>query len=294
MRFLTPAVAAIALAGVFANSLPALAADYPVLRGTNSPSLPPAPQIHEDASPWEGFYIGGLAGYNAVNFDPGNSAADMVRNGPLMRGTYYESQGASRNLQIPGYSARGTAFGGFGGYNMQFGEVVLGFEADYMRIGRSGSAVGADIGRRFVNSDQSQRANVTLSGTSSTRLDDLVTLRLRTGYVMGNIMPYMTGGFAFGFGRSSTGTLAQVGLQDSVGGNGTGVWAPEVPAVGSPESLVNARRNAFMFGFSGGAGVEAMFGGLILRGEYLFTRVQAQGGAVIDVNQGRIGAGVKF
>jgi hypothetical protein len=37
-----------------------------------------------------------------------------------------------------------------------------------------------------------------------------------------------------------------------------------------------------------------MLGGLIVRGEYLFTRVSAQGGAVIDVNQGRIGAGVKF
>lgn len=294
MRFQISAVAALALASAVASALPAIAADYPVLRGTSSPSLPPAPMIHENPSPWEGFYIGGLAGNNAVSFNPGNSAADMVRNGPLMRSTFFEGQGASRNLQIPTYSSRGAMFGAFGGYNMQVGEVVIGLEADYTRVGRSGSATGVDIGRRYVNTDGSQRANVTLNGTSSTRLDDLMTMRLRAGYVMGNIMPYMTGGFAIGYGRTSTTSRADVSLQNSVGGNNTGVWGPEVAAVGSPETLVNARRNAFMFGFTGGAGVEALFGGLILRGEYLFSRIQAQGGTIIDVNQARLGAGVKF
>lgn len=275
-------------------ALPAFAADYPVLRGTTSPSLPPPPQLQDDPAPWDGFYFGGLAGYNAVAFNPGNSAASMVRNGPLFRNTYYEAQGASGNLQIPAYSARGSSFGGFAGYNMQVGEVVVGLEADYMRIGRTGSAVGGDIGRRFVNTDQSQRANVTLSGTSSARLDDLVTLRARAGYVMGSFMPFVTGGLAIGFGQTSTTSRADVGLQDSVGGAGTGVWAAEVAAVGSPETLTNARKNAFMGGITVGGGMEAMFGGLIVRGEYLFTRLASQGGVAIDVNQARVGAGVKF
>jgi opacity protein-like surface antigen len=111
---------------------------------------------------------------------------------------------------------------------------------------------------------------------------------------MGNLMPYVTGGLAIGYGRTSTTTRADVSLQDSVGGSGTGVWGPEVIAIGSPETLVNARKNAFMAGVTAGAGMEAMFGGLILRGEYLFTRLATQGGVAIDVNQGRVGAGVKF
>jgi opacity protein-like surface antigen len=292
-RFMAMAAVATVSALTF-GALPAHAADYPVLRGTSSPSLPPPPQLQADPSPWEGFYLGGLAGYNAVAFDPGNSAARMVRNGPLFRNTFYETQGASNILQIPAYSARGTMFGGFAGYNMQVDEVVVGFEVDYNRIGRNGSANGVDIGRRFINTDQSQRANVTLSGASSTRLEDLVTLRARAGYVMGNLMPYVTGGLAIGYGRTSTTTRADVSLQDSVGGSGTGVWGPEVIAIGSPETLVNARKNAFMAGVTAGAGMEAMFGGLILRGEYLFTRLATQGGVAIDVNQGRVGAGVKF
>lgn len=290
MRLRPLAVAALTVVGAF----PALAADYPVLRGTSSPTLPPAPMIHEEPNAWDGFYIGGLAGYSSVTFNPGNSAADLIGAGPLMRSTYYEGQGASRNLQIPGFASRGTGFGAFGGYNIQSGEAVIGVEVDYMRIGRSGSAVGTDIGRRFINDGGSQRANVTLSGSSSARLDDLMTLRLRTGYVMGSVMPYITGGLAIGYGQTSTVARADVRLQDSIGGNNTGIWSPEAMAVGSPETLTNARRNAFMFGFSGGAGVEAMLGGLILRGEYLFSRVQAQGGTIIDVNQGRVGAGVKF
>jgi outer membrane immunogenic protein len=288
MRFQISAVAALALASVVASHSAALAADYPVLRGTSSPSLPPAPMIHEDASPWDGFYIGGLAGYSSVNFNPSTGAADLARQGAL-RSTAVENEfQASRLLQPSQFSGRGTNFGGFLGYNMQFGEAVLGFEADYMRMNQRGNSSNT-IGRSY-NTSTGYLETVNLTGATTARLDDLVTLRMRAGYAMGNIMPYLTGGVALGFGRvANTATVNHSGIDADP------LSAPVLPPFNVNSGVLSdSRRNAFMIGFSGGAGVEAMFGGLILRGEYLFTRLQAQGGVVIDVNQGRVGAGVKF
>lgn len=284
MRLHLSAVAAFAFAGV----LPAFAADYPILRGTSSPSLPPAPMIQEDASPWEGFYLGGLAGFSSVNFDPRTGAADLARRGAL-RNTAVETEfQASRLLQPGQFSARGMNYGAFLGYNMQFGEAVIGFEADYMRIGKRSSSSDT-IGRSFTTK-AGYIESVNLTGTSEARLNDLVTLRLRTGYAMGNVMPYLTGGLAMGFGRViNEATVTRSGVDADP------TQAPVLPSFSFNSGLLSeTRKNAFMAGFTVGGGVEAMLGGLIVRGEYLFTRVAAQGGVVIDVNQARVGAGVKF
>lgn len=283
MRIRLVAVAALGLTA----SLPAFAADYPVLRGTSSPSLPPPPMIQEEPTQWEGFYMGGLAGYSSVIFDPRTGAADLARDGAL-RSTAVEAQfAASRLLQPSQFSARSINFGAFLGYNMQFGEAVVGFEVDYMRFGKGGSSTNT-IGRTFTTRTDFLET-VTLSGGTTAKLNDLVTMRLRTGYAMGNIMPYMTGGLALGYG-----TVNNTAIVNHVGVN----VDPLNPGVGNfnvnSGQLSNSRKNAFMAGFTVGGGVEAMLGGLIVRGEYLFTRVSAQGGVVIDVNQGRVGAGVKF
>lgn len=292
MRFHVSAVAAFALASSFASTLPAFAADYPVLRGTSSPSLPPAPMIQEEATPWEGFYVGGLAGQNAVNFNPSSSGSSLLAGSTLFQSTYYEAQGASGNLILPQYSSRGVAFGAFAGYNMQVGEAVVGLEADYMKINRGGSSSGPIVGRSYVNTAGTEQANVTTNGTSAARLNDLATFRFRAGYTLGSVMPYVTGGLAVGYGTVTTSTDATVTLQT----RDPTTFALGLPgaALGSPVALVNRRTNAFMLGLTGGAGVELMLGGLLLRGEYLFSRLQAQGGVIIDVNQARVGAGVKF
>ena len=276
--------------------LPALAADYPVLRGTSSPSLPPAPVLHDAPAPFDGFYVGGLAGYSSVNFNPDMGAADLARSRAL-RNTAVETEfQASRIVQPSQFSGRGTNFGGFLGYNMQIGEAVVGLEADYMRMGQRGTGSNT-IARTWVTSP-GYAETVGLSGETTAKLDDLVTLRARAGYAMGNVMPYLTGGLAMGFGTVSnrvsvrhTGVDADPACApDCLPPFGFG--AGGVPIVQGPFS--DQRKNAFMFGFSGGAGIEAVYGGLLLRGEYLFSRVQAQGGVVIDVNQARVGAGVKF
>lgn len=288
MRFHISAVAAFALVNAVTSTLPAFAADYPILRGTSSPSLPPAPHIQEDASPWDGFYLGGLAGFSAVNFNPSTGAADLARQGALRNTTVENEFQASRLVQPSQFSGRGMNYGGFLGYNMQFGEALIGFEADYMRMNQRGSSSNT-IGRTFATS-AGYIERVNLTGTSSAQLNDLVTVRVRAGYVMGSVMPYLTGGMAMGYG-----TVTNTVIVNHSGSDADPAAAPALPPFNVNSGLLtDSRRNAFMMGFSGGAGVEAMFGGLILRGEYLFTRLQAQGGVVIDVNQARVGAGVKF
>jgi outer membrane immunogenic protein len=287
MRFQISAVAAIALASAFAGALPAGAADYPVLRGTSSPSLPPAPMIKEDAAPWDGFYIGGFAGTSSVTFDPKTGAADLASSSVLVRNT--ELTQLTQTLQPGPFSARGVGYGGFLGYNMQFGEALIGFEADYTAIRKGGSNSVATIGR--IRDIGSQRIGLDFSGSSEAKLNDLVTLRMRAGYVMGTVMPYLTGGLALGYGEvtNRADLTREIAPILSVNPTVVGAFGPPVS-----DSLIEKRTNAFMMGFSGGAGVEAMYGGLLVRAEYLFSRLQSQGGVVVDVNQARVGAGVKF
>jgi opacity protein-like surface antigen len=267
--------------------LPALAADYPVLRGTSSPSLPPAPVLHDAPAPFDGFYIGGLAGHGAINFDPRNGAADLVARA-LRNTTVEEVHNASRLLQPSQFSARNIMFGGFAGYNLQSDEAVVGIEFDYMRFGKSGSSIDT-IARQFPNTNNFIES-VTLSGGNETKLEHLFGLRARAGYAIGNVMPYLTGGLAVGYGRVSNfaNARAQGRAPDPTQPPGSLPYDVTYPP------MVATTRNAAMIGFTGGAGLEAVYGGLILRGEYLFSRLQSQGGVTLDVNQARVGAGVKF
>jgi outer membrane immunogenic protein len=82
---------------------------------------------------------------------------------------------------------RGGLIGGGGGYNLQFGQWVLGLETDYSWADIKGSSNGC--GAAFI------------SHTCSTRVDSLGTFRGRIGYALGTQetwLLYATGGLAYG------------------------------------------------------------------------------------------------
>jgi outer membrane immunogenic protein len=256
-----------------ALSAPATAADFGMLRGTSSPSLPPPPlmEVTPPAS-WDGFYIGGLAGYSSTEFTGARGPNDLVARN--LRATQEIQNGAGELLSIPSFGARGAAFGAFAGYQMAFGEALMGVEVDYMSINRGGSA--SDVVARNIAGNTN-----TLTGSVQARMIDMATFRARFGYVMGSFMPYVTGGVAFGRGNAlSTANVFTVGANNSFTYN-SGL-------------LVDQRSSTTMAGFTAGAGVEAMLGGLLVRGEYLYARLRGQGGLTTEVNQYRLGAGVKF
>jgi len=283
--FALTGVAAAAL--VLAAGQGALAADYPVLRGSQIEDAPPAPSELFGPTNWTGFYLGGFGGYSDANFQVGRGAANLVAN--HLRSTTVETEmQASTLLNMPNFSKRTTTFGGFAGYNFQIGDVVVGLEADYTRHGAKGESTDS-IGRSRVLSD-GYNTSVFLQGATAAELKDVGTLRLRAGYVMGPFMPFITGGLAVGNGTVTS--------RASIVTSGSDANPAEDPVLQSYSSasgtLVSSRKNSTMLGGTVGAGVEALFGGLLLRGEVNYVRMEAQGNVVVETTTARVGAGIKF
>jgi len=85
------------------------------------------------------------------------------------------------------FSLTGGLVGGTAGYNWQTGPLVLGVEGDldWSNIGNTTTNLACPLGCRTTN-------------------NWLGTVRGRIGYAANNIMPYLTGGLAFGDIKAST------------------------------------------------------------------------------------------
>ncbi len=264
---------ALAIATVI-SGLPALAADYPLLRGTNTPSLPPAPKISEDAAiDWNGLYIGAYGAYSASTVRARNMLQPLVAD--ALMGTGY----LVPDITAGNRTSSSAAFGAFAGYNLASPDALLGLEAD---IGMLSSRTNV------VTSATPAIGGLGLtdlaSASSQTRIDQMFSVRGRAGLIYGNIMPYVTGGLAWGYG--STREAADIRT-----------FADPMPRVANAPILVGRNRTVLLSGFTAGAGIEARYGSLLLRGEYLFTTLgnsRGSGSGRVDINQGRLAAGVAF
>jgi high affinity Mn2+ porin len=152
---------------------------------------------------WTGFYIGGHVGYGGGSLGPGTN--------PLPeQGVFFPP---SITGLIGGYQA---------GYSHQFSNhVVLGVEAD--------ASFGSPV-------DTPRLAPAPFNST----LDYVGTFRGRVGYAFGTLMPYVTGGFAWGHssvdipnaagkvfatpGQNQPGWTAGAGFEFAVSGN----WSAKV------------------------------------------------------------------
>lgn len=84
----------------------------------------------------------------------------------------------------PSNNAKGWVAGGTVGYNLQVGHVVLGFEGDYDWTNMTGNTTAGVCA-------------ASVSGCRTT-VPWLATARGRVGYAFDRIMPYVTGGLAYG------------------------------------------------------------------------------------------------
>lgn len=112
---------------------------------------------------WNGFYFGINAGYGF------GGDADF-------RGTVDGGRGSA---DIDGFIGGGQI-----GYNWQNGPWVFGVETDIQYSDISGSVSGTSVAGDAV--------------TFSNDLDYFGTVRGRVGYAFDNVLPYVTGGFAYG------------------------------------------------------------------------------------------------
>lgn len=208
---------------------------------TPAPAKPaPLPALSGQSMSWSGPYIGLNAGITGGSF--AHSPIEMEALKPN------EPQELTQN-RIRN-SAAGGFFGAQIGYLYQFqNNVVLGAEADFQ------------IGPYLTSGTEHE-----ISSETNTRESELAkfktsyfgTLRARLGCAIGPVLPYVTGGLAFG--RTQT------------------MFAEGEPEPGKPASVTSGKTN---WGYAVGAGVEyAIAPAWRLKAEYLYTSLssyQAQG-----------------
>ena len=183
-----------------------------------------------DAQDWAGPYVGINGGYGW------GSDRDTLTPLTANAASFITSGEVPGSL---GLNPNGGLGGGQLGYNFQSGQFIYGAEADLDYAAISGTAFG-------MSPDGDNR---TL--TAKQRLDMFGTVRGRLGVSFGPIMPYVTGGFAYGIGDLST----AIGRTNGCTGN----------------NCQRGSATAFLPGWTGGAGVEYAFAPhWSLKAEYLY------------------------
>lgn len=128
---------------------------------TPPPVYPPAPAYVFN---WTGFYVGAHAGYGWGDADVKNKDDFLYDFSPDIDGPFVGVQG---------------------GYNHQIGSIVLGLEADVSWADIDGKESTEFAGPFFGDTTVKQE------------IEWLGTVRGRVGWAIGEIMPYVTGGFAW-------------------------------------------------------------------------------------------------
>jgi opacity protein-like surface antigen len=253
-RFLLVAVMCGAASVAQAADMP----DLPFLRGSFTEGLTSA-KVN-----WQGYYVGGQVSYGSVTSKVAPGANSDLQS------TFIPPANVSYNWQpLPNAHSNTTGFGGFVGYNSQWEDVVLGFEANYIHDGIR--SISDSVGLRY------QPDNVTLQSLTHSnaivKLSDFGSARIRGGYVMGCFLPYLFAGTGFG---SQTVDRTVSAFPD-----------PIRPATTA------ASKTKLVYGYSVGAGLDVMLvGGLFVRAEYEYRRVTSD--IESNINTVRAGLGYKF
>lgn len=267
------AIIAVLAGTIFATN--AMAADY--LRG----STYEGPSSYN----WAGAYIGGQVGYSESSVDFSGAPRELVAN--LLRLTLIEEEFQVSNWPaLPRRDARAASYGGFIGYNSQWGDVVLGLDATYSHTDLSTSSSDV-IGRRVVLSNNVQSDTV-VESSATMRITDYGTFRVRAGYAFNWILPYVTGGVAIGRADLTRAVIVTSDRTDLS-------TIPPTPLGVIVDNASESVNGQFTFGYSAGVGVDiGLMPGVFVRGEYEFIQLNTVKGMTAHLNTFRVGAAVKF
>lgn len=251
-----------------------MAADWP-LRGSMAPSY----------VRWDGWQFGVLAGYGSLNTNFGNSTSPLVAS--ILRNTVLEAEGApSTWTTLQSNTTNGPLFGGFVGYNVQWDELVVGWDLAYKHPSILQSSTGDSLRRIFDTSDNIQH-DVTIAAQSSFKLVDYATLRARAGYAVGQFLPYAVAGIAVGRFNYQ----ASVTVTDAM----TTLPLPGVSLGTFQQSASAGRNNVFAVGVAAGLGVDwAVTPVVFLRAEWEYIAYDSVNGTRPNTNTGQLGLGARF
>jgi opacity protein-like surface antigen len=254
------------------------AADLPVLRGGITDPL------SSTSVNWQGFYVGGQGGYGSsdTNLSGSNSDLAAAAVGSSIVGS--QMGVAQWSLPLDSQSSRTVAYGGFAGYNWQWTDAVLSFEASYLH-GKFGDI---SIASQSVASPSRLSDNlfhfVTATSSSSIAISDMATIRGRAAYAFGCFLPYAFAGVALGNANISRIFTAQ----DSVGTVFLGGYVPLQSFRAS-----NGVNDHLIYGYAGGLGMDVdLTAGFFLRAEWEYLRFTSS--LDTSINTVRGGLGYKF
>jgi outer membrane immunogenic protein len=242
--FLTAAV-------VFGAVSAAQAADLPILRGGFTDGY------SSGRVNWQGFYVGGQG-----------SALPGIGD---MQASFITPAGVAPYLFAALPSTANSLNGGYGafsGWNLQYEDVVIGIEGNYIHDGFRATSAAGRLNPGTPNFVQS----VTYS-SETMKLSDFGSVRLRGGYMMGCFLPYVFVGAGFG---------------DQTVDRAVSATPPPVAAAWMTDS-----KDKLIYGYTAGVGVDVqLIGGLFGRAEYEYKRVTSNLESI--VNTVHVGLGYKF
>ncbi|MGH6664184.1 MAG: outer membrane protein, partial [Pseudolabrys sp.] len=225
---------------------------------------------------WDGINFGAQLGLSNMNTDFGNSTSDLVAY--ILRNTEVENQfSPSSWTALPSNTTNGRQLGAFLGYNWQWDELVVGFDAAYNYMSSMQTSASDTISRQVVTTPDNVNNAITITAQSSLKLIDYATARFRAGYTFGQFLPYAVVGGAVGrFNYANSATVHNVGT----------------PPAGSPilpfdtlDTDSSAKNNAVVGGLLGGLGVDvSIFANVFLRAEWEYVAFAPVGGIRANMN----------
>ncbi|MCA0424087.1 MAG: outer membrane beta-barrel protein [Proteobacteria bacterium] len=276
----------LALALLTLTVVPSEAADY--LRG---PLPEPAARVSEPpAYDWSGFTITGMGLYGTGKADQSRLANNTAMSAfPDLGGT--SAIASLANFGRP--NLRGNGFSVAVGYNTMWDDVVVGVEAEYSRMGGTGTSSFGPITRN-VYSDTSNSWDTTLSGEARTRVRDYMVGRMKVGAAYDRFLPFVTLGVAAG----------RVTSNAHVYGTTQQYYNDLDPTTSLPRSTAasgvivgdgRTKTGSYTWGYALGLGMDvAITDNIFLRGQYEYLGFGSNNNAHVGLNTFKGGAGVKF
>lgn len=245
----------------------AQAADLPVLRGSNS-FVVGTPQR------WDGLYFGAQFGGSVTGTDftnATNALQNMLAGGIINTVTAFPLGTDDRQT---------SHFGGFIGFNTSWDGAVLGIEGNYNRYHAQMSSTTNLTGTYTAPDGSSNPFSAT--GSTTARITDVATFRVRGGWDAGNFMPYAFAGFAVAkaeIDRSVTTTLVPP----------VGLPAP------APTTSTTSETGQFAYGWTLGVGLDfALMKNLFVRAEYEYVQFGDFQQVNMHMHNARVAAAFKF
>jgi outer membrane immunogenic protein len=265
------------MCGAAAGAQAADLSDLPILRGAVTDGLSTS-NVN-----WQGFYVGGQAGYGSSDESFTGSNANMLA-ALLDHNVIQQMQVSDWNLGLGKQSSRSSGYGGFVGYNWQWTDVVIGLEASYLHGTFGGTAHAS---RELVSGTALTDGlfhDVAVDSSASISISDMATLRARAAYAWGCFLPYAFAGIALGNADISRSVVVHDAVSNTISG-------PFVPL--ATLTATNVQHNHLIYGYSGGLGVDVnLVGGLFMRAEWEYVRFTSS--VDTSINTVRAGLGYKF